>query len=786
MPYSGAKPQRIGAVERGVCKTQQAVSKIIAIPSDHANSVAPTPGGPARRVAARGPRSSQIPKSAPAARRTRLHAIAFYPLLGLVCLAVAVASFIALANPADVVRDRLAADAKTRLGRHLSVAGGASLTFLPFGVLLRDVELSAPDSPGSPLVRAVAVDVRVSLLSLLRQQVAVNALTITRPEINLSVDASGRSNWDFALARDTETRSVQLAQLAPRLGFGRDLPPDLLGGQGRSDAASKGPTPGAGRQGSETVIDVSVQDGLIRYSDTRSDVTKQITAVNLRVGLNGRARPANLSGDFIWAGEPVSLEVATDALDGTSARADIRLKSRMFDMAYSGRVSLTGATELDGRLTGRSRSIDTLARWLRGADPHPETGAERGAAVEGRLRVSGATLDLSDASIKVGGTSASGSISVDPSQRPPFIRADLKVAALDLDQAAPVSSGSAGQPSAAPRAEAHGARSIDDLLTRSDGKGTRPEGPGRRPPDQGYQASRPLDVSILQLANLDGRFEIGKLRWRGLDVGQAHVATTIAGGKLTANATEAHLYGGRAEGSLVIEPHGTQAAVNLNTTIDGVATQALLKDLLDFDWLDGRGQLVLMLSGEGASEKQIIDSLHGRAQIKVAEGALIGWDLTQMLRGLRQGTLPSTDRHPSARTRFGDLTGSFVIADGVARNEDLKVTGQSISVSGSGAVAYRDRSIDYTVRPRLSEAAGGLEDVEIPVRIHGTWEKPVLSPDLDSVLKDPRTAAKVQQLGRQLRSGNIDGALKGVLGDGPKAEKKAEKAKEFLKRFLKQ
>jgi AsmA protein len=293
-------------------------------------------------------------------------------------------------------------------------------------------------------------------------------------------------------------------------------------------------------------------------------------------------------------------------------------------------------------------------------------------------------------------------------------------------------------------------------------------------------------VSILQLANLDGRFEIGKLRWRGLDVGQAHVAASIAGGKLTANATEAHLYGGRAEGSLVIEPYGTRAAINLNTTIDGVATQALLKDLLDFDWLDGRGQLVLMLSGEGASEKQIIDSLHGRAQIKVAEGALIGWDLTQMLRGLRQGTLPSTDRHPSARTRFGDLTGSFVIADGVARNEDLKVTGQSISVSGSGAVAYRDRSIDYTVRPRLSEAAGGLEDVEIPVRIHGTWEKPVLSPDLDSVLKDPRTAAKVQQLGRQLRSGNIDGALKGVLGDGPKAEKKAEKAKEFLKRFLKQ
>ena len=364
MTHSGAKPQRIGAAARGLCKAQPVVSETAVTSSEQTGtSQAPhTPSGEEKRVAG-GPRPRQAPKAPPAARRTGPRALVFYPLLGLACLTVAVASFIVLANPADIVRDRLISHAKVRLDRQLSVGGGASLTFLPFGVVLRDVELSAfADSPGPALVRAAAVDVRISLLSLLRQRVVVNAVTMTQPEINLSVDAAGRRSWDFASSNDhSEARPVRLAQLAPRLGFGKDLPPDLYGGQARADGASKVAERGAGTPDSDSVIDVRAHDGTIRYGDARTGATKQVTGVNLRIGLNGRARPAHLSGSFIWSGEPVSLEARADALDKTSANADIRLKSRALEAAYSGRLSLAGALELDGRLTGRSPSINALS-----------------------------------------------------------------------------------------------------------------------------------------------------------------------------------------------------------------------------------------------------------------------------------------------------------------------------------------------------------------------------------------------------------------------------------------
>jgi AsmA protein len=704
----------------------------------------------------------------------------FYPLLGLTCLTVAIASFIVLANPADIVRDRLIAHAKARLDRDLTVGGGASLTYFPFGVLLRDVELSASsDSPGPALVRAAVADVRVSLLSLLRQRLVVSGVTMTQPEINLSVDADGRRNWDFALSNFGSAKiPVRLAQLAPRLEFGKDLPTDWL----------KAPKPGNTGLDPETDIDVRVLDGMVRYSDARTGAAKHVTAVNLRVGLNGSARPTQMSGGFIWFGEPVSLEASVEGRDKASAHADIRLRSRALEAAYNGRLSLAGAMKLDGRLTANAPSSDALVRWAKGAELRMEPGA--GAAIDGRVKLSGALLELADASITAFGTTATGSVSVDVSQPKPVVRADLKLAVLDFDRArAP--SGAAGQPPLAPKAVADEARSIDDLLKRPDEEGTKAEGPvaqphGHRSEVSQERTARPFDLSILRLADLDGRFDIGRLRWRDLEVAPLRLTATISDGKLVVNATDAHLYGGRGKAVLGVEPKGDGAAVSLDTTIDGVATQTLLKDLLGFDWLDGRGRLMLALSGEGVSEKQIVDGLQGRAEIKVAEGALVGWDLNQMLRGLRQGNLPATDRNRSARTSFGELTGSFAIADGVAQNEDLKVTGQAVNLSGSGSIVYRDRTINYTVRPKLAEAAGGLEDIEIPVRIYGAWDKPVLSPNLDGVLKDPRTAAKVQQLGRQLRSGNVDEALKSVLGDGPEAEKKAEKAKSFLKRFLKQ
>jgi AsmA protein len=761
----------------------EAVSEIDAKQTEIARTpLLPRAAGEGARLTPAARQPPRARKTAPAQRRSGPHGIIVYLLLGFACLAVAVASFVVLANPADIVRDRLIGQAKARLDRDVTVGGGASLTYFPFGVVLRDVELSARDTVGPPLVRAAVVEAHVSLLSLLGQRLTVSGVTITQPEINLAIDPDGRRNWEFASSDSRPAKlPVRLAQLAPRFGFGKDVPPDMLEGGTPAASARDEQRPGDAKLDPDPAIDVRMQDGTVRYSDARTGATRHLSAVNLRIGLNDSARRTQVSGGFTWMDEPVSLKASVSVEGEASAHADVHLKSRALDAVYRGRLASAGAG-LDGHLVARAPSLEGLVRWIKGETPRTEPGTA--VAFEGRVKHSGALLEFADASWTANGTTATGAASVDVSGPKPVVKADLKFAVLDLDRA-PVPERNTSLP--APVAKQAGrARSIDDLLKRTDDASEKPA-PKHMQQAAPDRTTRPLDLSALRWADLDGRIEVGKLRWHGLSIEALRATTTIVDGHVTANVTEAQLYGGRGNATLIIEPKGPErAAASVNATIEGAAAQALLKDLLHFDWIDGQGQLILALSAEGGSEQEIVDGLHGRAEIKVAEGALVGWDLNQMLRGLRQGHLPATDRQPSPRTRFGELTGSFAIAEGVAQNEDLKVTGGAVTLSGSGSVVYRDRTINYTVRTKLAQAAGGLEDIEIPVRIYGSWEKPVLSPDLDGVLKDPRTAAKVQQLGRNLRSGNVDEALKSVLGEGPEAEKKKERAKSILKRFLKQ
>ena len=80
------------------------------------------------------------------------------------------------------------------------------------------------------------------------------------------------------------------------------------------------------------------------------------------------------------------------------------------------------------------------------------------------------------------------------------------------------------------------------------------------------------------------------------------------------------------------------------------------------------------------------------------------------------------------------------------------------------------RQIDATLRPKLvgsligqsgtAAAAGELAGLELPVRIRGPWERPQVTPDIDSVLKNPGQAVDaLRELGRQIQQKGKGGGL---------------------------
>jgi AsmA protein len=733
--------------------------------------------------------------------------IGVYLLLALICLGVALSAFLIVASPVDLVRDRLIAHVKARTGRDLAVRGGASLTFFPsFGIAMRDVELSPPPGmAGAGTTQAQAIDARISWLPLLRQQIVVEALTVRRPVVELAIDASGRKSWEFAFFEDLlPSPVVRFAQAGTRPAFGEDIPPALFEAL-KSASSREGKGGKTALAGAFSLAELKVEEGSIRYSDARNGKRHEANAVNLRVGFARPSAPMNVSGNMIWLGEKVSLDGMLDSagavLERRPVRARLKLSSRTVDAAYDGALSLTDVTALDGRLTAKTTAGRALVQWL--GDIGTRAPAFTNAAVDGTIRSASQSFALSDATITMDGSTATGAVSVETGKERPFIRADMQLSSFDLDAFLSARRGGHNKPGRerAPdkgEAAAPPASSIDDILKRQNAEGPprtdgQPQVRGFMHRSGGAWSTDPIHLVGLTALDLDGRFQIAKTTWRDLKFGASRVHVTLDGGRLKADIIEAQLYEGRGKGVLTVENEGGKAVVSLDAAMGGIAAGPLMKDLAEFDWVEGRGNLALAITGQGRTEREIVETLGGKAEFKVADGAVLGWDVTQSLRELRQGKLPDLDRNPARKTAFQELSGTLAIANGVATNRDLKLTGQPVTLSGAGTIALPDRAVDYTVRPKLAANHGGgsgiandLMNVEIPVHIRGPWTKPSYSADVNSVLKDPRTAEKLQQLGRQVREGNVDEAIKGVLGDGPEAEKKAAKAKELLKRFMKQ
>lgn len=721
-------------------------------------------------------------------------------LLAFVSLALAGATFVLVASPADLIRDRLIAQVQVRTGRDLVVKGGASLTLFPsLGVVMREVEMPAPAGMVSPpTLRAETATARIAWRPLMEGRIAVRAVSLARPVLDLAVDADGRRNWDFAAVDDRlRTAPIRLAQFAPRFSHGQGVPPELYEALEKSasrDARSKMLLGGAA---SRSLQEVSLTDGTIRYSDARSGSKREIAGVDLRIAFDGH-KPAKISGSSVWAGEKVAFDGELQPREDHGTGVAVRVSARPFEATLQGVALASTSADFEGQIAARAPSAAVLTRWLgksaSGFDPNGPV------ALDAKVKASGSTWELSSVTATLADATATGSINIEAARQRPLIRADLKVSQLDLDRHLLSGARAAhdGPTASAADAGAGTSGSIDDLLRRTEDQSA-PSGTPSPPPVRGSTRraeeawnSEPIDPGMLHVADIAGRLEIARLSWRQVKMGAARVNVTLDGAKLRADIEDAELYGGRGRAVLTVHAEGPAVAVGLTASLEQITALALMRDVAGFDWVDGRGRLSLALATQGASEREMVERLNGQAEFVVADGAVIGWNVTHMLRKLRQGQMTAVERDPSMKTPFNELAGSFTVAGGVAHNQDLRLTGSAVQLTGAGSVALPQRTVDYTVRPKLAiatAASSGAADplsIELPVRIHGSWAHPKLAADLQGVLNDPRTAETVQQIGRQLRSGNVDEAVKGLLGGGPEAEEKAAKAKEFLKRFLKQ
>lgn len=310
----------------------------------------------------------------------------------------------------------------------------------------------------------------------------------------------------------------------------------------------------------------------------------------------------------------------------------------------------------------------------------------------------------------------------------------------------------------------------------------KPSAPAPAPaPDAGKQspqAEQPLDLSALKKLRANGSLKIGTLKVSNVKAANVRIDLKAAGGRLDVDPIAANLYQGALSGTLSVQTAATPV-ITIKQNLTGINVGPLLKDAANFETLEGKGNLALDVSGQGATLTAIKKALNGSAAIKLADGAIKGINIAGAIRdakaklGALKGEKSQAARQ-TEKTDFSELSATFGIKNGVAHNSDLAGKSPLLRLGGEGDIDIGNETLDYLVKATVVATAGGqggkelsdLNGVTVPVRLTGTFAAPQYKIDFAGIAAGAAKAVlekKTDEIKARAQD-QIKDRLKGLFG----------------------
>lgn len=670
--------------------------------------------------------------------------------------------------------------------RTLDIDGDLSLSIFPrIAISIPHTTLSEPRSQ-TVAAEVKGVKVALELFPLLRKQIRVGEVTLDGLRTAYVRDQAGHSNFDDLLKSESAAQDQQ-------------------------DPAAKGAAP------SFDVGGVRITDSAVSYRDLKSGQDIAISKLELRIGrlADKTLVPLDLS---------VRLDGKQPAVAGTlSASGKV-----LFDLGASRYGAESLVAKFDGQFEAQAlaASVDlpkldwtpekfeaptaklTVKRGgaqaieaslvLDGATGSPKAVNAKQVALEARIAGGGRTIQANLKSplaanldaLAVTLAAIDGWVQIDDPSLPakkidmPFkasLAADVKAEKIDgkLDTKFDESTINAKFDVAGFAQPMIGFDlGIDRINLDRYLKSAAPAASGTAPAKE-----EPFDLSALKSLGLDGAARVGELQVHGIKASKVALKLAAKHGDVRLAPLTAQLYGGSVEASARVDAstHRFAFAPKLNNVQIG----PLLKDAAQIDKLEGRGNVVLDVTALGNTVTALKRSLGGKASVKLADGAIVGFDYAKRLSDWKTklSAAGSGARNEAAnsaateKTVFSELSASFAIANGVATNNDLLVKAPLVRLGGAGSIDIGHDSLDYTVKASVvstltgqgGKDLGQTKDVTIPVRVHGPYDKigyeiqwGAVSSSLIKGAVSEKVDAKKQEIKEKARD-QLQDKLKGLL-----------------------
>jgi len=322
---------------------------------------------------------------------------------------------------------------------------------------------------------------------------------------------------------------------------------------------------------------------------------------------------------------------------------------------------------------------------------------------------------------------------------------------------------------------------VDRYLPQRAGGGQSP-GAGKQP-----EKEQPFDLSGLRDLRAAGTLKIGSFKASNVKASNVRLGVKANGGRVDLDPVTADFYQGKLASAITINAAPATPTFAVRHRFTGISVGPLVKDLADSDILEGKGDVAADVTSQGNTVSALKKALNGSASLKLADGALKGIDIAGSIRSAKAklGALRGEQTQAAdskQRTDFSELTATFKIANGVARNNDLDMKSPLLRVGGEGEINIGEDRLNYLIKASIvgtSKGQGGreveeLRGVTVPVRVSGPLAAPSYKLDFGSTAKDAAKQAITDQL--QKRFGG-----EAAKGDATEGAKSGGSARDALK-----
>jgi AsmA protein len=455
------------------------------------------------------------------------------------------------------------------------------------------------------------------------------------------------------------------------------------------------------------ISEIRITDGTVAIRDEMHGIEENLSGVEMSLAWPAIARSFAATGRFVWRNETIDASATiTDlvaALTGGRAGLKLRMSGAPFKIAFDGHLTRTPTFRLDGTLAADTESLRRVLA-MGGLTPLPGGGFGR-FALKAQMSVVGGAVALSTVNVELDGNTAEGVMTFTSEGRN---RLQGTLAADEIDL-----------------------RPFLSTLRVL------------RVADRDWSPV-PIMLDGLTGLDLDLRISARRIVLGTVALGRTAAAANLRQGRLTVAIGDSLAFGGVLTGFMAVGKTPAGGEVESQLTFANVDLETCLGELFGTRRLEGKGTLTFAVKASGDSILGFAQTLNGSATLSAKQGAILGYNVEQLLRRLESRPLAARNEFRSGRTPFEKLNVSVKLVQGVAQVDEVRLDGAAIRLGIVGSASIPARDFDLKGTASLIPAGAATDtpaDFELPFVVQGPWDNPVMLPDTELLLRRSGAAA---------------------------------------------